>query len=105
MTPGPWQVVHDFDRDGRTTIIGNVDGEIHQTGPTYSYEFVATTADPNDDITSRHTEIANARLIAAAPDLFAALTKARNTLAGLGHPKIAADICDAALASAQAASA
>lgn len=36
-----------------------------------------------------------------APDLLKALQKARNTLAGLGHPKIAADICDAALARAQ----
>lgn len=44
---------------------------------------------------------ANARLIAAAPELLAALQKARNTLAGCGMANIAADICDAAIAKAR----
>lgn len=39
----------------------------------------------------------NPHVFAAAPELQKALEKARNTLAGLGHPKIAANICDAAL--------
>ncbi len=44
---------------------------------------------------------ADARLIAAAPDLLEALQKARNTLAGCGMPNIAANICDAAIAKAE----
>lgn len=48
----------------------------------------------------REVELANAHLIAAAPDLLEALVKARNTLAGCGMAHIAADICDAAIARA-----
>jgi len=44
---------------------------------------------------------ANGHQLAAAPDMYAALEKARNTLAGCGMAKIAADICDAALAKAR----
>lgn len=47
--------------------------------------------------------IAAATMIAAAPELYEALTKARNTLAGCGMANIAADICDAALAKAASA--
>jgi hypothetical protein len=43
---------------------------------------------------------ADACLIAAAPGLLASLIKARNTLAGSRMEKIAADICDAAIAKA-----
>lgn len=49
-------------------------------------------------LTSDGPNLENARLIAAAPDLYKALEKARNTLAGCGMKNIAANICDAALA-------
>jgi len=42
----------------------------------------------------------NARLIAAAPELLAALELARNTFAGIGMVTIASAICDAAIAKA-----
>jgi len=47
-----------------------------------------------------HEAEANAELIAAAPELLAALELARNTFAGIGMAKIASDICDAAIAKA-----
>jgi hypothetical protein len=72
-TPGPWRV------SGKATINAG-------------RSWIASVSTSNRD--------ANARLIAAAPDLLAALEKARNTLAGCGMANIAADICDAAIAKA-----
>lgn len=72
-TPGPWQVMNDY--DGATVVIANVDGESFSDGTrTFSYDFVCDTLpDDHDGSRSREIAIANARLIAAAPDMLAAL--------------------------------
>ncbi|MEO9231524.1 MAG: hypothetical protein ABI216_21600 [Devosia sp.] len=72
-TPGPWQLKNDY--DGRTTVIANVDGETFADGTSSSsYDFVCDTyRDGDDDSRSMAIAIANARLIAAAPALLAAL--------------------------------
>jgi len=67
-SPGPWQSKHDFDEFGLSNIIGNVDGETFADG-TSRYTF-----DPICIVDTETAEWrANARLIAAAPDLLAAL--------------------------------
>lgn len=73
FTPGPWQVMNEY--DGATIVIANVDGETFSDGAsTFSYDFVCDTL-PDDGDGSRSVEIAkaNARLIAAAPDMLVAL--------------------------------
>ena len=70
FTPGPWQRRDDW--TGRLTIIGNVDGEELHDGPAYSYTTICDVNDDGDDAADEAH--ANARLIAAAPDLLAALT-------------------------------
>lgn len=72
FTPGPWQSKHDYTIEGATTIIANADGEVHPDGTqTYSYEFICTCEDEYGE--RMPNAQANARLIAAAPDLYAAL--------------------------------
>lgn len=68
-TPGPWQVMNEY--DGATTVIANADGETFSDGTsTFSYDFVCDTLpDDGDGSRSREIAVANARLIAAAPDL------------------------------------
>lgn len=78
FTPGPWEVERSV-MGCRSICAGEV--------------LVASVEDAPTK--------ANARLIAAAPELYEALQKASNTLAGCGMPKIAADICDAALRKAR----
>jgi hypothetical protein len=72
-TPGPWRV--------NTAGIGSANGfvlnEVKDNAPGCGVDDVAVAADIVDPLTSKPSE-ANARLIAAAPDLFAAL----NDLAG-----------------------
>jgi hypothetical protein len=76
----PWQIKHDQDTDGLTTIIGNVDGEIVEGATHYSYDFVAVTLDPYDDSQSRSVGVANAAFIVRAcnshADLLEALERA-----------------------------
>ncbi|WP_279141310.1 hypothetical protein [Sphingomonas paucimobilis] len=80
-TSGPWQVKHDFDLDGLTTVIGNVDGEIIDGTTHASFDFVCRTIDEADDSQSPAVAIANARLCVAAPDLLEACKLARKQLA------------------------
>lgn len=70
-TPRPWQVMNEY--DGATIVIANIDGETFADGTsTFSYDFVCDTLpDDADGSRSREIAIANARLIAAAPDLLA----------------------------------
>jgi hypothetical protein len=71
FTPGPWQSKHDYTKEGACTIVGNVDGEIHSDGTTtHSYDFICTCEDEYGEYIERAE--ANARLIAAAPELYEA---------------------------------
>ena len=90
-TPGPWTVVPYGDGDS-LVICSDEGGE-------WRICFMATHGGTE---TVWRSIQANARLIAAAPELLAALIAARNTLAGCGMPSIAAGICDAAIAKATA---
>jgi len=80
-TGGPWQSQHDFDREGEYTIIGNVDGEYIDGYQHNTYTTVAEVYDNGNPGEDR----ANARLIAAAPDLYEALTAATAMLADYVH--------------------
>lgn len=74
FTPGPWQSKDDYTIAGATTIIANIDGEIHPDGShSYTYEFIATCEDEYGERCERAQ--ANARLIIAAPKLYAALAE------------------------------
>lgn len=72
FTPGPWQLKTDYPhRPDCVTIVANGDGDGHADGSTtYSYDFIATCEDEFGEY-AEHAQ-ANANLIAAAPDLFAA---------------------------------
>lgn len=72
-TAGPWQVMNEY--DGANIVIANVDGETFSDGSsTFSYDFICDTL-PDDGDGSRSREIAkaNARLIAAAPEMLSAV--------------------------------
>jgi hypothetical protein len=71
FTGGPWQSMHDYALNGIYTIIGNVDGEIIDGYTHHTYTTVAEVYD-NDN---RVEDLANARLIAAAPDMHDALER------------------------------
>ncbi len=101
-TPGPWEVRATIDGPLRNTDVRDSRGLfVARCGPMMGRRYAEGAS-------------ANARLCAAAPqlaldniakdeviaELREALTKARNTLSGCGLRRIAADICDAALAKA-----
>ncbi len=65
-TSRPWQVKHDWDLEGATTIIGNVDGEIIDGTTHHSFDFVCSTIDEADDSQSRSIAVANAAFIVRA---------------------------------------
>jgi hypothetical protein len=74
FTPGPWQTKHDYTLEGATTIVANVDGEIHSDGAqTYAYDFICTCEDEFGEYLPNAK--ANARLIAKAPTMHAALKR------------------------------
>lgn len=73
-TPGPWQIKNDNDPLDRRTIVANVDGDCREGVWHYTYEVIAICEDEYDDALPNFA--ANARLIAAAPDLLDALEKA-----------------------------
>lgn len=71
-TPGPWQVMNDY--YGATVVLANVDGETFPDGTsTFSYDFVCDTFPDDAGQVEREVAKANATLIAAAPDMAAAL--------------------------------
>ena len=80
-TPGPWQSQHDFDLDGEFTIVGSVDGEAIDGHTHHTYTTVAEVYD-NDNLAE---DRANARLIAAAPGLLAALIQLIPSNVALGN--------------------
>lgn len=65
---GPWQSQHEYDMDGVKTIIGDIDGP---DDGRFHYTAICEI-DPNGSMSDARA-CANARLIAAAPDLFEAL--------------------------------
>jgi len=71
----PWQVKHDFDVEGLTTIIANVDGEIIDGTTHYTYDFICDTLG-DDDTTSRSVAVANAAFIVRACNAHDALVEA-----------------------------
>ncbi len=75
-TSGPWQTKHDFDVEGRTTIIGNVDGEIIDGTTHHSYDFVCRTLDEGDDSQSLSIAVANAEFIVRAANAHEAMKAA-----------------------------
>lgn len=70
-TPGPWQVLNDY--DGRFTIIGNVDGEYFTDSPQphMTYDFVCGLEDEYGETSPNAA--ANLALLLAAPELLEAL--------------------------------
>ncbi len=66
-TPGPWKVLYDQDEDGAIAYIGRETGQFHAP------QHVARILGWGADYTGDAEQQANARLIAAAPDLFDAL--------------------------------
>lgn len=79
----PWQTAHDFDIEGATTIIGNVDGEIIDGTTHHTYDFVARTLDVEDDSQSHSVAVANAAFIVRACSSHAALVEALESVTGL----------------------
>lgn len=72
-TPGPWQARSEYEP---WLIIGNVDGEILHDGPSFSYTEICEVIGGDD----AREALANARLIAAAPDLLALAIQYRDDL-------------------------
>ena len=81
-TGRPWQVKHDFDLEGRTTIIGNVDGEIIDGTTHNTFDFVCSTIDEADDSQSQSVAVANADFIVRAVNAHDALVAALDAIAG-----------------------
>jgi len=71
-TPGPWQIHSDYTLEGRTMVIGNVDGEYIDGQAHTTFDFVCDTLG-DDDSGSASIAVANARVICAVPDMIAAL--------------------------------
>lgn len=90
-TPGPWQVKHDFDTEGRTTILGNVDGEIIDGTTHYSFDFVARTLDEDDDSQCPSIAVANADFIVRACNSHDAMLAALKAAEQLFHHTFAQD--------------
>jgi uncharacterized protein YfeS len=70
FTPGPW-VIYDDGPDGSDVILAHIDEE------NYDIAYIAADERPEDE------KKANARLIAAAPDLLSAAKNAANVLAAI----------------------
>jgi hypothetical protein len=101
FTPGPWAYRHD-EHDDWGIVRAAQGGGGHAPIICQARDPYCLDSDELNIHRANKTDpwAANACLIAAAPELLAALTAARNTLAGCGMPSIAARICDAAIAKA-----
>jgi hypothetical protein len=82
FTPGPWRLVEDLDQIGKASHrVYSVHADVPTRAGSYAFCGLARiTADRGDAILE-----ANARLIAAAPDLYEALTLACEQIADLRH--------------------
>ncbi len=81
FTAGPWQIKSDYLPEDRRTVIANVDGEIFPDGGmSHSYDLIARCDDEFEEFLPECE--ANARLIAAAPDLYEALLELADAPAG-----------------------
>ena len=87
FTEGPWQSQHDFDMYGVCRIIGAIDGP---DDGRFHYKVVCEI-DPDGSMDAR-TQCANARLIAAAPELYEALDFAMNAMMGMREAFVELDI-------------
>jgi hypothetical protein len=80
-TPGPWQIHDDYTPEGRVTVIADVDGEYFPDSPSPKMTF-QTIAVCEDAYGERlENADANARLIAAAPEMAKALERLPQYLA------------------------
>jgi len=74
ITPGPWQIAGEYNREGRLSVIANVDGDLPD-GP-FTFDFICSAIDEYDVATARAE--ANMRAIAALPAMVEALSAVRN---------------------------
>jgi len=96
-TPGPWNAIEDGDGSGAFLIWAGYDFAVVD-----GVRFIADTGEPI--FGDRERLEANARLIAAAPDLFAALERMVFVCSGLGwhrHPYDAIEEAERAIAKAR----
>ena len=74
-TETPWQVKHDWDAEGATTIVANVDGDTDADGSTsYTYDTIARCSDEFEELLPNAA--ANARHIVHCVNTHDALVKA-----------------------------
>ena len=74
-TETPWQVKHDWDAEGATTIVANVDGDTHADGSTsYTYDTIARCSDEFEELLPNAA--ANAARIVHCVNTHDALVKA-----------------------------
>ncbi|EAX3299497.1 hypothetical protein JYN54_09680 [Salmonella enterica subsp. enterica serovar Muenchen] len=78
-TPGPWYAVQNNSFIDITTALGRYDGKVIADTCSSGYSF------DNGDCINGETTVANAKLIAAAPELLEACLRARNHLFAAGY--------------------
>ena len=86
-TSGPVQVKHDYNLEGRTTIIGNVDGEYVDGKLDASYDFVCSTLNYGETDDPAKAKANTAAIVAAVNTLPAALDEIKRLSAELASAK------------------